>query len=111
MQVHGHDRVGELADAMKSGTAVVVEPYERITGYATVPAFFGHAVAETNLDLQALIASARMTDWPPSALNSPTLTVPSSSIFFAPKSQGRIFADFKYLDSLGARTRYVKPYL
>jgi GNAT superfamily N-acetyltransferase len=58
MQVHGHDRGGELADAMKSGTAVVVERHERITGYTTVLAFFGHAVAETNLDLQALIASA-----------------------------------------------------
>ena len=57
-QVHGHDRAGELADAMKGGTAVVVERHERITGYATVLAFFGHAVAETNLDLQALIASA-----------------------------------------------------
>jgi GNAT superfamily N-acetyltransferase len=31
---------------------------KRITGYATALAFFGHAVAETNLDLQALIASA-----------------------------------------------------
>ena len=58
MQVHGHDRGGELADAMKGGTAVVVERHERITGYTTVLAFFGHAVAETNLDLQALIASA-----------------------------------------------------
>jgi hypothetical protein len=58
MQVHGHDRAGELADAMKDGTVVVVERHERITGYATVLAFFGHAVAETNLDLQALIASA-----------------------------------------------------
>jgi GNAT superfamily N-acetyltransferase len=58
MQVHGHDRAGELADALKGGTAVVVERHGRITGYATVLAFFGHAVAETNLDLQALIASA-----------------------------------------------------
>jgi hypothetical protein len=58
MKVHGHDRAGELTDAIKNGTAVVVERHERITGYATVLAFFGHAVAETNLDLQALIASA-----------------------------------------------------
>jgi GNAT superfamily N-acetyltransferase len=57
-QVHGHDRAGELADAIKGGTAVVVERHERVTGYATALAFFGHAVAETNLDLQALIASA-----------------------------------------------------
>jgi len=58
MQVHGHDRAGELADAIKDGTAMVVERGERITAYTTVMAFFGHAVAETNLDLQALIASA-----------------------------------------------------
>jgi GNAT superfamily N-acetyltransferase len=58
MRVHGHDRVGELADAIKNGTAMVVERGERITGYTTVMAFFGHAVAESNLDLQALIASA-----------------------------------------------------
>jgi GNAT superfamily N-acetyltransferase len=57
-QVHGHDRAGELADAIQHGTAVVVERQGRITGYATMMAFFGHAVAETNLDLQALIASA-----------------------------------------------------
>jgi N-acetylglutamate synthase-like GNAT family acetyltransferase len=58
MKVHGHDRAGELTDAIKNGTAVVVERHERITGYATALAFFGHAVAETNLDLQALITSA-----------------------------------------------------
>jgi len=58
MQVHGHDRAGELVDAIKDGTAMVVERGERIRGYTTVMAFFGHAVAETNLDLQALIASA-----------------------------------------------------
>ena len=57
-QVHGHDRAGELADAIKGGTAVVVERSERVTEYATALGFFGHAVAETNLDLQALIASA-----------------------------------------------------
>ena len=58
VQVHGHDRAGELADAIKDGTAMVVERGERIMGYTTAMAFFGHAVAETNLDLQALIASA-----------------------------------------------------
>jgi len=36
----------------------VVERAGRITGYATVLAFFGHAMAETNLDMQSLIASA-----------------------------------------------------
>ena len=37
---------------------LVVERHTRITGYATALAFFGHAVAQTNLDLQALVASA-----------------------------------------------------
>jgi GNAT superfamily N-acetyltransferase len=56
--IHGHDRGGELWDAIQQGTAVVVERQKRITGYSTIMAFFGHSVAETNLDLQALIASA-----------------------------------------------------
>ena len=56
-QVHGHDRAGELADSIGRG-AVVVERHGRITGYATTLGFFGHAAAETLLDLQALIASA-----------------------------------------------------
>jgi GNAT superfamily N-acetyltransferase len=56
--VHGHDRGGELKDAIQQGTGVVVERGGRITGYATVLAFFGHAAAETNPDLQALIGSA-----------------------------------------------------
>lgn len=55
--VHGHDRGGELADAIRQGTAICVERDGRITGYATALAFFGHAVAESNADLQALIAS------------------------------------------------------
>jgi predicted N-acetyltransferase YhbS len=57
-RVHGFDRGGELMDAFRQGTARVVERDSRITGYATSLAFFGHATAETNLDLQALIASA-----------------------------------------------------
>jgi GNAT superfamily N-acetyltransferase len=56
--VHGHDRGGELKDAIQQGTGVVVERGGRITAYATVLAFFGHAAAETNPDLQALIGSA-----------------------------------------------------
>ena len=57
-QVHGHDRVGELADAIAKGSATVVERDGRITGYATVVGFFGHAVGETNNDLKALIGAA-----------------------------------------------------
>src|SRR5580692_7798562 len=50
--VHGHHRGGELADAIERGTATVVERNGRVTGYASSLAFFGHAVAETNPDLQ-----------------------------------------------------------
>ena len=57
-RVHGHTRVGDLRDGLKRGTAVVVEREGRITGYASGLAFFDHAVAESNADLQALIASA-----------------------------------------------------
>ena len=56
--VHGHDRGGELHDAVAQGTARVVEHLGEITGYATGIAFFGHAVAETNQGLKALIGSA-----------------------------------------------------
>jgi len=56
-RVHGHDRGGELRDAIKQGTAKVVEHLERITGYATDIAIFAHAVGETNEDLKALIGA------------------------------------------------------
>ena len=57
-RVHGHDRSGELLDAIKQGTASVVEHGGQITGYATPVAFFGHAVGDTNEDLKALIGAA-----------------------------------------------------
>jgi GNAT superfamily N-acetyltransferase len=56
-QVHGFSRSVELAGAIQQGTASVVEREGRITGYATALAFSGHATAETNLELKALIAS------------------------------------------------------
>jgi predicted N-acetyltransferase YhbS len=58
LEVHGHHRHGELMDAIAQGHAAVVERNGRITGYATGLGFMGHAVAESNFDLQALIASA-----------------------------------------------------
>jgi predicted N-acetyltransferase YhbS len=58
LRVHGHHRGGELTDAIQQSTATVVERHGRISGYASSLAFFGHAVAETNADLQALIAAA-----------------------------------------------------
>lgn len=54
-RIHGHDRGGELADAVAEGTARVVERDGHLAGYATAIAFFGHAVCETNDDLKALI--------------------------------------------------------
>jgi predicted N-acetyltransferase YhbS len=57
-RVHGFARSIELAQAIEHGTAQVVERAGRITAYTTHLAFFGHTTAETNADLQALIASA-----------------------------------------------------
>lgn len=59
MRVHGHARRHELRDAIRQGSATVVERAGRITGYATVVGFFGHAVAEGNDDLKALIGAAQ----------------------------------------------------
>jgi predicted N-acetyltransferase YhbS len=58
MRIHGFHRGTELAQAIQQNTALVVERGGRITGYSTAMAFFGHTTAETNLDMQALIASA-----------------------------------------------------
>jgi predicted N-acetyltransferase YhbS len=57
-KIHGHDRGPELLDAIRQGTATVVEQGRRITGYATTIGFLGHAVAESNEDLKALIGAA-----------------------------------------------------
>ena len=56
--VHGHERGTELLEAIRQGTASVVEHNGRITGYATLVGFFGHAVGEANDDLKALIGAA-----------------------------------------------------
>jgi Acetyltransferase (GNAT) domain len=58
-QVHGHDRGGELQDAIAQGSATLVEHDGRITGYATIIGFFGHVVGETNKDVKALIGAAK----------------------------------------------------
>jgi hypothetical protein len=57
-RVHGHDRAGELADAVTQGTALVVERSGRITGYSTSVGFVGHTVGESNDDIKALIGAA-----------------------------------------------------
>jgi predicted N-acetyltransferase YhbS len=56
-RVHGFDRGTDLAHAIQQGTALVTERGGRITAYASHLAFFGHSTAESNADLQALIAS------------------------------------------------------
>jgi predicted N-acetyltransferase YhbS len=58
IRVHGHDRAGELTDAIAAGTARVVERLERITGYTAGIQYWTHSVAETNDDLKALIGAA-----------------------------------------------------
>lgn len=64
VRVHGHDRGGEVHDAVTQGTARVVERHGRITGYTTGIAFFGHSVGETNDDLAALIGAAEIFGGP-----------------------------------------------
>jgi hypothetical protein len=58
IQVHGHDRGGELTEAIQQGRAMVVERDGEIRAYASSVAFFGHAVGRTNPDLQALLLAA-----------------------------------------------------
>jgi predicted N-acetyltransferase YhbS len=57
-KVHGFDRSAQMLDAIKEGIATVVEHDGRLNGYATVVGFFGHAVAETDDGLKALIGAA-----------------------------------------------------
>ena len=57
-KVHGYARRWELLDAIGQGVAAVVERDGRVTGYATGVGFFGHAVGESDEDLEALIGAA-----------------------------------------------------
>ena len=57
-RVHGVARSTDLTHSIAQGSAVVAERSGRITAYATLLGFFGHATAETNDDLFALIAAA-----------------------------------------------------
>jgi predicted N-acetyltransferase YhbS len=58
LAVHGHNRTQELRDGIALGLATVVERGGRITGYASMVGFMGHAVGETTDDIKALIAAA-----------------------------------------------------
>ena len=73
-RIHGHDRAGELGDAIRDASAMVVERGGRLTGYATGIGWFYHAVAETNDDLNALIGAA-------SSFSGPGFLVPSRNGF------------------------------
>jgi hypothetical protein len=57
-RVHGHDRSGELRDAIVQGSATVVEHAGHLCGYATSISAAGHAVGETTAAVQALIGAA-----------------------------------------------------
>lgn len=58
LRVHGHNRTGEMADAIEQGTGVVAEHHGRLTAYTSIIGFFGHAVADNNEGLHALIGAA-----------------------------------------------------
>jgi predicted N-acetyltransferase YhbS len=57
-RVHGHDRSGELREAIVHGSATVVEHAGHLCGYATSVSAAGHAVGETTAAVQALIGAA-----------------------------------------------------
>jgi GNAT superfamily N-acetyltransferase len=70
LRVHGHERGGELKDAIQQGTATVAERDGGVAAYASSMAISGHAVGETNEDLKALIAAA-------AAFQGPGILVPT----------------------------------
>jgi predicted N-acetyltransferase YhbS len=63
-RIYSIAREQDLRDGINQGTASVVEREGRITGYTTGVGFFGHAVGESNRDLQALIAAASSISGP-----------------------------------------------
>ena len=63
-QVHAISRKNEIAGSVEIGTGLVVENDGRIVGYATSIGMFGHAAAETNDALKALIGSGREIQGP-----------------------------------------------
>jgi predicted N-acetyltransferase YhbS len=69
-RVHGFDRGTDLAQGVQEGGSLVVERGGCITAYASHLAFFGHATAESNQDLQALLCSV-------DSFGGPGILVPS----------------------------------
>ena len=75
VRVHGHDRHGELVDAVTQGTATVVEQGGRVVGYASSVGFLGHAVAEHKRRAQgAESAPPRLSSVPGSSCRPATAT-------------------------------------
>jgi predicted N-acetyltransferase YhbS len=56
--VHGHTRGGEIAQAIRQDSAMVVEHQGVIVGYTTGVGFFGHTVGRSVDAVKALIAAA-----------------------------------------------------
>ena len=63
-KVYGFDRALDMQSAIQRGDAFAVERDGRLTGYATGFGYFSHAVAESNLDMQALLCAAHKVDGP-----------------------------------------------
>jgi predicted N-acetyltransferase YhbS len=57
-RVHGLEREHELRRAIQQGVATAAERGGKLVGYAAGLGFLGHAAAETNDDLKALVAGA-----------------------------------------------------
>lgn len=103
---HGFDRAAEVVDAIDERTATVVEHLGRISGYATFIGFGGHAVAESNQDLIALIGAA--TSFP-----GPGFLVPTRNheLFVWCLSNGLRLVYQMTLMSIGLYTEPDAPYL
>jgi len=105
-QIHGVDRGGELGDAIRQGTAKIVERHRRTTGYSTDLGWFHHAVGETNDDLKALIGAA-------SAILGPGFLLPSRNgeLFRWCLSQGLRVVAQATLMAIGLYNEPAGPYL
>ena len=105
-RVHGFNRGTELAEAIHQGSAIVAERGGRITAYASHLAFFGHATAESNADLQALIASV-------DSFPGPGILVPSrnAGLFRWCLSNGLRVVEPMTLMSMGLYNEPAGPFL
>jgi predicted N-acetyltransferase YhbS len=73
-RVHGFDRAGELQSLWPALSPFVAVRGGRVTAYASAPNFWplGHAVAETDEDMQALLAGASVESGAPLSFLLPT---------------------------------------